>query len=220
MNNLNLELQGKNRAITELLSSINGFKSKLLLLKSQLSAKDLKNFPSLKAMTERLNVNTNFDDHITEIERIINEFEHRFQDFKKIEPILMFMSFPFGNNDVEEISSKISIFFDMDYSKIENEIIAINSDIFIKARASENSYWGLLHEDKYPLMRDIALQLTAYFGESTFSHMKLIKSKYRSTLTDEHLKMCLHLAVTRYVPSFDQLADKMQCHASTSKDKY
>ena len=68
------------------------------------------------------------------------------------------------------------------------------------------------------------LQLTAYFGstylcESVFSHMKILKSKYGSTLTDEHLKICLHLAVTSYVQSFEQLADNMQCHASTCKDK-
>lgn len=224
LNKCNLELQGKNRTIIELLSSINSFKFKLLLFKSQLSGKDLKNFPSLLAIKEKGN-NILLDDYIAEIQNIVNEFENRFQDISRLNPILLFLSFPFGNDEVEEITSKIATFFDINLLKIENEVIALKSDIFIKARASENSYWSLLNEETYPCLRAICLQLTAYFGstylcESAFSEMKILKCKYRSTLTDEHLKMCLHLAVTNYVPSFEQLADNMQCHASTSKDKY
>ncbi|XP_045462479.1 general transcription factor II-I repeat domain-containing protein 2A-like [Harmonia axyridis] len=77
-------------------------------------------------------------------------------------------------------------------------------------------------EDKYPNLRQIALQLTTMFGstylcESAFSEMKIIKSKYRNRLTDEHMSSCLRLALGNYVPSYEKYAEDMQCHASTSK---
>ena len=53
LNKLNIELQGKDRSITELVSSINCFKSKLQLLKSQLLANNLNSFPSLKELKWR-----------------------------------------------------------------------------------------------------------------------------------------------------------------------
>ena len=51
--------------------------------------------------------------------------------------------------------------------------------------------------------RSTALRLTEYFGsaclcEEAFFHMKIIKSRYRRRLTDEHLKYCLHLCLSNH----------------------
>jgi hypothetical protein len=71
-------------------------------------------------------------------------------------------------------------------------------------------------------LRQTALRLTASFGstyicEEAFSKMKIIKSRFRSRLTDEHLKYCLHLCLSNYEPSFSNLSLDMQCHASTAQ---
>jgi len=52
-------------------------------------------------------------------------------------------------------------------------------------------------------VRSTALRLTQYFGsaylcEEAFSHMKIIKSRYRRRLTDGHLKCCLHLCLSNH----------------------
>ena len=67
------------------------------------------------------------------------------------------MSFPFGNQNSEEMSVEIADFFTIVSSKIEDKIIALNSYIFIKSKAPEKSYWSLLQEEKYPCLKDMDL---------------------------------------------------------------
>ncbi|XP_060881571.1 EPM2A-interacting protein 1-like [Metopolophium dirhodum] len=130
------------------------------------------------------------------------------------------MSFPFSEtNNIENISTQISNLFYIDSTKFESEIIKIKSDIFLKARGSETNFWNLLSEEKYPSLRNVTLQLHTYFGsiylcKTAFSHMKMIKTKFQSTLSDDHLEQCLQLAVSNYSPDYDQLLT-MQCHTST-----
>ncbi|KAK0131923.1 General transcription factor II-I repeat domain-containing protein 2B [Merluccius polli] len=70
----------------------------------------------------------------------------------------------------------------------------------------------VMKREKFPLLTACALKLSAYFGstylcEMAFSQMKIIKSKYRSCLTDVHLTDCLRLAVCSYEPNYKELAD-------------
>lgn len=151
---------------------------------------------------------------------IIADFDLRFQDFAILEPVATFMCFPFGVEvDVDEIATKIASLFHMETSAVESEILTLQSDLQIKSRASGEHFWNLIVEEKYPNMRKIAMYLTAFFGstylcESAFSDMKIIKSKYRSTLTDDHLDTCLRLAISSYNPDYAKLADTMQCKSS------
>jgi len=221
LNTLNVELQGKYGTKIELLSSINGFKSKLILLKSQLNESNLNNFPNLKDFFEKQKCTVAVEIYCSEDEKVYNEFERRFKDIQKLEPIITFMSFPFSEtNSIENISTQISNLFDMDSTKFESEIIKTKSDIFLKARGSDTNFWNLLSEEKYPGFRNVALQLHSYFGstylcETAFSHMKMIKTEFRSTLSDDHLEQCLRLVVSNYSPDYDQLINDMQCHTST-----
>ncbi|KAL7885157.1 hypothetical protein AOLI_G00079270 [Acnodon oligacanthus] len=43
---------------------------------------------------------------------------------------------------------------------------------------------------------------------------KIIKSKYRSTMTDDHLEVCLKLAISNYCPDYASLTDSIQCQSS------
>ena len=105
------------------------------------------------------------------------------------------MCYPFQEDVlVVSLASKITTLFHLNFSEVEDEILTLQADLQIKARA-HGQFWNLLIEDKYPNIRKCATFLTALFGstylcESAFSYMKIIKFKNRSTMTDEHLEVC------------------------------
>lgn len=209
-----------------MISSVNIFISKLQLLSSRLQRCDLRNFPHMRAELQRQGkefVQLDNARYEQQVQSILSEFQNRFTDFASINPVASYLCFPFGASiDVDCIASKIVSLFDLDCSAVENEILTLQNDIEIKSRATpgmNREFWNLLLEQKYPNLRRCALNLTALFGstylcESAFSHMKFIKSKYRSTMTDDHLVACLRLATSSYCPDYEKLAASSQCQRS------
>jgi len=69
--------------------------------------------------------------------------------------------------------------------------------------------------------RSVALRLTDFFFlsvclcEEAFSQMMIIKSRYLSLFTEEHLKCCLHLCLSNYKPFSNKVSQVVQCRAST-----
>ncbi|KAK1906290.1 EPM2A-interacting protein 1 [Dissostichus eleginoides] len=156
-----------------------------------------------------------------QVQSILTEFERRFTDFSSIEPIAGYLCFPFGGSmDVDEIVSKVNSLLDLDSSAVENEMLTLSNDIDIKSSTTPGTsgqFWNLLLEQKYPNLRRCALNLTALFWStylSAFSHMKIIKSKYRSTMTDDHLVACIRLVTSSYCPDYEKLAASSQCQKS------
>ena len=222
LNNLNLELQGKDKTVINMISSVNAFKRKLQHLSSKLQRHDLANFQNLASELEmqgKACVQLDSARYTEQIDNCLSEFEKRFQDFSLLEPVATFMCFPFREDvEIDSLSSKIATLFHLNSSGVEDEIFTLQADIELKSRA-HGQFWNLLAEGKYPNMRKCATSLTAFFGstylcESAFSHMKIIKSKYRSTVTDERLEMCLRLAVSSYCLDYVSLADSIQCKSS------
>lgn len=154
-----------------------------------------------------------------QIDSCRSEFDRRFQDFALLEAFATFMCYPFRDNvEVDSLASKIAALFHLNSSEVEDEILKLQTDIQLKSRA-HGQFWNLLTGEKYPNMRKCATSLTALFGstylcESAFSLMKIIKSKYRSTMTDHHLEACLRLATSSYCPDYATLADSIQCTSS------
>lgn len=229
LNELNLELQGKAKHVINMMSSVNTFKSKLQLMSSRLRRGNLCNFPHMQAELQRQGKgvtqldSARYEEHV---QSISSEFERRFTDFASIEPVASYMCYPFGASiDVGDIAAKVKSLFDLESSALEDEILTLQNDIEIKARSTSAQpgehvvFWKLLVVEKYPNLRRCALNLTALFGstylcESAFSHMKIIKSKYRSTMTDDHLAACLRLATSSYTPDYEKLASSSQCQVS------
>ena len=90
----------------------------------------------------------------------------------------------------------------------------------LKARAKDQDFWSVyVSREKYPLIVSCALKLHAYFGstylcEMAFSQMKIIKSKFRTRMTDAHLNDALRLAISNYEPDFKMLANNVQSQQS------
>jgi hypothetical protein len=137
--------------------------------------------------------------HSFRVQNILSEFCSRFTDFASLEPIATYMCFPFGTDiNVEVIASKMGSLVQLDTTIAETEILTHQNDIQLKSRATtemKEEFWELLLEEKYPNIRRCALNISVLFGstflcESAFSHMKIIKSKYRSTMTDGLHETC------------------------------
>ena len=76
-----------------------------------------------------------------------------------------------------------------------------------------------LSDTEYPKLSDHARKMLAVFGstyvcEQLFSRMNLVKNKFRSSLTGEHLESTLHDATSAIQPDIDQLVQQMQCQQS------
>ena len=72
---------------------------------------------------------------------------------------------------------------------------------------------------KVPIFEKVAYKIeslfySTYLCKSLFSNMNLIKSRYRSRLTDEHLYDCLLSGLSSYSPNYEALANGMQCQRS------
>ncbi|XP_065668179.1 general transcription factor II-I repeat domain-containing protein 2A-like [Hydra vulgaris] len=90
---LNLKLQGKDQLISKLFENVETFVLKLKLLKQQLSSKVLVHF---KALSER-NINIIYSErYCTLILKLIDEFDTRFCDFKKVKNELDLFAHPFS----------------------------------------------------------------------------------------------------------------------------
>lgn len=104
LNELNLQLQGKNQIRVELIGFVNTFKNKLKLISSQLMKNELKNFKNISDELFKNGGTLNKEKYYEEIIKLHYEFERRFVEFTRLEPIVTFMSYPFDNVDVEEIT--------------------------------------------------------------------------------------------------------------------
>ncbi len=222
LNDLNLELQGKDKTVINMISSVNAFKRKMKHLSSKLQRHDVANFQNLQSELEtqgKACVQLDSARYMEQVDNCLSEFDRRFQDFFLLEPVATFMCYPFREDaEVDSLTSKTATLFHLNSSAVEDEILTLQADLELKSRA-HGQFWNLLTEIKYPNMRKCAICLTALFGstylcESAFSHMKIIKSKYRTSLTDEHLEVCLRLAVSSYCPDYVSLTDALQCKSS------
>ena len=224
-NELNLELQGKGKNIVDMISSVNAFKRKLQLLSTKLHHHDLHYFKHLSSelvLQRKPTSQFNTARYIKQVQSLSSDFDRRFIDFASVQPIATYMCFPFATDiDVEDIASKIGSLFQLDITAVEEEMVSLQNDIVMKSRASieREKIWKVLSEEKYPNIKKCAFYLLSCFGstylcESVFSHMKIIKSRYRSVMTDQHLLACLRLATTSYCLNYEEIVTSSQCQVS------
>ena len=228
LNELNLELQGKEKNIVNMISSVNAFKRKLQLFSTKLHHHDLHYFKHKSSELElvlqrKSTAQFNTACYIKQVQSLSSEFDKRFIDFASVEPIATYICFPFATDlDVEDVASKIGSLFELGITAVENEMLSIQNDIEMESRASteREKIRKLLLEDKYPNIKICAFYIvlpcfgSTYLCESVFSHMKIIKSRCRSVMTDQHLLACLRLATTSYCLHYEELATSSQCQVS------
>lgn len=101
---------------------------------------------------------------------------------------------------------------------VQLELIDLQSDTVLAEHfksASLLEFYSSLKEENFPNMRKRAQKMLVLLGstytcEQTFSVMKFTKSRYRSSLTDDHLSNVLHISTSNIQPDFDALVKAQQ----------
>ena len=85
-------------------------------------------------------------------------------------------------------------------------------------RPTAGQFYSSVPALTYPAFHKHASRMASLFGstyicETTFSVINFNKSKWRTTLTDEHLQSILQFSTTQYTPRYDKLiGEESQMH--------
>ena len=220
LNNLNLHLQGKSASISDVKTQVTAFQQKLNIFKEDLRT-DMLHFPHVKEFSPDCDVAP----FVEFIENLANEFDERFANFSYIDDLLVMVKNPFvvAAND-QWLNQASSGCPQLSKAKLQMQFVDMKADdelrkTFNQTGKSSATFWVHVNETQYTELRTLALTVSSMFGttyicEQSFSHMNMIKSKYRASLTNEHLEQCLRISVTSETPNFKKIAMDGKCNFS------
>uniref|UniRef100_A0A0K8W1F6 General transcription factor II-I repeat domain-containing protein 2 n=1 Tax=Bactrocera latifrons TaxID=174628 RepID=A0A0K8W1F6_BACLA len=118
--------------------------------------------------------------HSQLLETLFLNFEDRFEDFRKIQPLIDIFVNPF-KCDVNQYELKI-----------QSKLIILRSEMSFNDKKDITDFWRNLESSFYPQLKEISLKLLSFFSstifcEHIFSDMKFICSMQRSRLTPRNL---------------------------------
>lgn len=200
LNMLNLQLQGKGKFVFDMYNDVNSFTNGLQKRANDLQRMDFTLFPSLIERQEKITAEQ-CASYATIVAELHLDFQNRFADFRKINLVLSFMSSPFTinpNRFAEPLKSHVVL--------LQNDAEAIK--LFAENNIQE--FFHKLDDNKYSALKKWAMKAMVIFGstytcESTFSIMKLNKSKQRSQLSDDNLHHILKIQTTQVEIDFNEL---------------
>jgi len=198
MSELNVKLQGKGLFVHDMYSAVKAFMRKLQLLSSQMEDNILTHLPTLKEATPSAD---HLQRYSSMLEALHGEFSRRFKDFKTVE------------NEMNMIFSPFTCHVDDAPSDVQLELIDLQSDTLLSEHfrsVSLPEFYSSLKEENFPHIRRRAQKMMVLFGstyicEQTFSVMKFNKSRYRSSITDDHLSAVLRISTSDIEPDFRAL---------------
>jgi hypothetical protein len=221
LNELYLQLQGRDKELAEMISDIKAFIRKLEFWEQNLINSDAKHFPIL---SEKISENPlePYDSkyHVEIVSTLKNNFKNRFKDFDEMALVAQFVVSPFMEIDIQQFATCVMQNFGEDIAATEMEVIEFQNDLALKSLVSSTKcIWPIVSKDKYSVLCRVALKVKALFSstylcESSFSNMKFIKNKYRNRLTDEHLDNCIRMAVSNYTANIKKIIDESECQPS------
>ena len=184
-------------------SHVKAFMTKLQLITRQLGSNNLEHMKTLQEVKPSADHRHRYSSMLGVLH---DEFSRRFQDFKKVE------------DEMQLVSSPFTCSVDSAPTDVQLELIDLQSDSLLKEHfksASLLEFYSALKEENFPNMRRHAQKMLVLFGstyicEQTFSVMKFTKSRYRSSLTDEHLSAVLRISTSDIQPDFDGLLKAQQ----------
>ena len=201
MNDLNTKLQGKGLFVHEMNSLVKAFMTKTQFLSSQLEKNT-----HMQTLKEAAPSADHLRRYSSMLQALHGEFSRRFEDLRRIE------------DEMQMISSPFTCSVDNAPSDVQLELIDLQADAELAEHFKSGSlldFYSSLKEENFPNIRRHAQKMLVLFGstyicEQTFSVMKFTKSRYRSSLTDEHLSAVLRISTSDIQPDFDSLVKAQQ----------
>ena len=196
LNELKLRLQGKDNSICELMTAVCSFQRKLEVFKEDLQG-DCAHFP---AVQEHVQGQRDVSAFVDFIDKLIVNFSNCFDSFSFGQQLTMFIQHPFLNTDVRGFSNEVTQHFKwVNAGALQMQLVDLQADVTLKeqfVRTDPSTFWlQMVSETAFSGLRKVALYIWTMFGstyncEEAFSTMNMIKTKYHSGLTNEHLHIC------------------------------
>ncbi|CAB3256369.1 unnamed protein product [Arctia plantaginis] len=154
-------------------------------------------------MAEKFNKTVINFSYVEKLDILIQSFQDKFSEFKKVKPLLDIFSNPFTIS-VENAPESMQL-----------EIIDIQND----QGDLLNFYRCIDKNTYYKELRINALKCASLFGstyicEQTFSILNNDKTKNLNRIANESLEAVLHVATSKFEPNIKKIVSTMQCHAS------
>lgn len=176
-------------------------------------------FPKLLEQTKEKGAH---QQHVQFVEKLIENFKTRFDDFILGKQVLLCIDNPFLVRNVREFSSEAQQLFPWaTAASLQSELIDLQENIALKeSQCDVITFWTkMVTAANFPLLQKMTLHILTMFGstyrcESAFLTMNTVKNQYCSGLTNEHLHQCVRLAITPFEPKFKALVADTRCHFS------
>ena len=210
LNELNLNLQGRNQIITHMYDYVKSFKVKLGLWVKQLHEGNMIHFSTLKSL-EKVEP-TCLKEYADLLSTLIQQFDICFAEFEVLLPQFLFFSTSFA------------VQIDYVAEELQMELAELQSDTILKQKHADvgiPKFYVFLSRERFPRLLSATARIIAMFGstyvcEQFFSSMKANKSIIRSRLIDEHLQATLRVAISNeFKPNIGQLTDAKRCQLSS-----
>jgi hypothetical protein len=221
LNVLNIKLQGEQNTLPVMYQCVEAFTRKLALFSAHISTGNFTHFRQLEKMVEDVDASRVIftEQRFGEmIDRLMDDFETRFREYRLMKSVLQFTTdpFSFAPDALSDIVSPDEL------AASELALLELHSDMQLTCinRMDCVNMWKCISRfAAYNVLSNVAKRVLSMFGttyrcECAFSAMKGIKSKERNRLSDAHLVHCVRAATTGYVPSFKNLVRDKQCHPS------
>ena len=131
LNDFNLELQGKDKTVINMINLVNAFKRKMQHLSSNLQRRYLANLEKQGKACMQL-YSARYMEHI---HNCLSEFDISFEGFSLLESVATLVCYPFREDaEVDLLVSKIATLFHPNSSEVEDETLTLQSDIELKSR--------------------------------------------------------------------------------------
>ncbi|KAM8729080.1 protein FAM200A-like [Acanthopagrus schlegelii] len=218
LNALNLQLQGKEKSVVDLVEKLDAFGNKLDLFNADLLSGRLLHFSTLKKVGQS-HVTDRMKKFITQLK---DNFSSRFDDFLIPRDVIGFVRDPFSINPSGEFSTNAVKMMSLDEAAIQSELAEIQAAGDLKAalRGAENlgAFW-LSCPEEYGTLKTLAMYVLTMFGstytcEAAFSKMNNIKTHERNRLSHQSLEDSLRISLTAAKPDVKKLVSEGKCNFS------
>ncbi|KAI4884246.1 hypothetical protein NFI96_001390 [Prochilodus magdalenae] len=166
LNGLNLQLQGKNNFICDLMTAVRSIQRKLQVFKEDLQG-DYTHFPKVK---EQVQGHRDVSSFVDFVDKLIENFSKRFDSFSIGEELTLFIQNPFLITDVRAFTNDVTHHFK--WANTGPQMIDLQADVALKeqfARTESTTFWlQMVSETAFPDLKKVALFILTMFG-STYS---------------------------------------------------